>query len=490
MNKTIYILLLFVLAVGTESHSQNYSTAQIDSLVADIKKFGDSIPLIAIAKGEESFKSAEAIGYKRGMLMSALLVSKNLFDTNQYDKALEQVLKVEDIGLKVNDATILSEIYRLKGICYVGLGLFSQSFTEFQTGIKFANQIVEKDISFKQKGLLFSDIAVGYDRSGKKIDFVLKYFKRSRELFSKIKDSRTKRVHLSLANANVGACYLALKQYDSASMYLTVALKLAEQENYNAAKLYTYLDLGQVRIEQNNLNEAISYFEKAHLLAERIKNMDLLCHAYLKLYKTYEQLDDQKNGDLYYKKYISLNDSLQKVTKNATLKTIKGLLAQKDDKDVSLKKTWRITLEFFVIITCILVFWTTRIYLIKKREKVYIAQNKKMLDEKKQLLTQVGKADETPVIDYVELAKRKDEQFLIVFKNNHPDFYSRFLKEFPDLNETEMKICVFLRLGFHVKDIAMYTDVTTRSVESRVYRIRKKTQLPIKEDISLWILKF
>ncbi len=490
MNKTIYMLLLFVLSIGTECKSQNYSTSQLDSLLVEIKKFGDSIPLIAIAKGEEAFKSAEAIGYENGMVISALLVSKNLFDTNQYDKALEQVIKVENIALKINDTTVLSELYRLKGISYVGLGLFSQAFTEFQRGIKFANQIVDMDIEYKQKGLLCSDIAVAYDRSGKKVDLVLKYFKRSHELFNKIKDPRTKRTHLSLASANVGAAYLAMKQYDSATRYLTVALKLAEHENYNAPKLYAYLDLGQVRIEQNNLREAVNYFEKAHLLAKKLKNFDLLCHTYLKLYKTYELLDDHGKEEFYYKKYIILNDSLQKVTKNAALKTVKDLLAQKDDKDVSLKKNWRITLEVFVIITCILVFYTTRIYLVKKREKVYVAQNKQILNKNKQLLNRVSKTDQTAVIDYVELANRKDDQFLAVFKNYNTDFYNRFLEQFPDLNENEIKICAFLRLGFNVKDVATFTDVTIRSVESRVYRIRKKIQLSIKEDISLWILKY
>lgn len=489
MNKLISLLILVFIAIVSKSYGQNYSPTKIDSLLEVIKKYGDSVPTLAISKAEQSFEYSKAIGYKKGMVSSSILISKNLFDTNQYDLALEQLLKIESIALKINDAVVLSEIYRLKGISYVSLGLFSQSFSEFQKAFIFANQIIDKDSGYKQKGLLYMDLAVAYDRSGKKIDVVLKYFKRSYKLFNEIKEIKARRINLSLASANLGACFLEMKQYDSASVYLRSAIRLSELENYNSTKLYAYLDLGEVRLEQNSYIDAIDYFEKALITARKLKKPALISTAYLKLYRTYEKIGDHKMEEFYYTQYEELNDSLQKFKKNAALKTVKKLLIEKDSKDFTIKKTWRIVLFIFAAITFVLVFWTTRIYLIKKSEKLFVAQKRRKLTEKKIMLDKAGKID-LIVVDYVALAKISNEHFLEAFRSNNSEFYNNFVNTFPNLNRFEIEICIFLRLGFRVKEIALHTDVTIRSVEARLYRIKKKVDLPLKEDISLWILNF
>lgn len=57
----------------------------------------------------------------------------------------------------------------------------------------------------------------------------------------------------------------------------------------------------------------------------------------------------------------------------------------------------------------------------------------------------------------------------------------------PKLVAKEIEICAMLVLNFETKEIARFTNSTTRSVESRKYRIRKKLQLSSSEDLTLWM---
>lgn len=57
------------------------------------------------------------------------------------------------------------------------------------------------------------------------------------------------------------------------------------------------------------------------------------------------------------------------------------------------------------------------------------------------------------------------------------DFISRLTAEFPNLSTGELKMCSFLRLRMRTKEIASKLNLSTRGVETKRYRIRKKLGL-------------
>ncbi len=490
MNKLFIIISFLFGLVFADAYGQPYSETQIDSLLNKIRFFGDSIPVAALAQSRQYYDYAASIGYQKGMVASTLLMSKNLFNTHQYDTALAQNLKVEEVALRVNDYELLSEIYRLNGLNYNSIGLFGQATLAFEKGLRFASLISDHDVALRQKGLLYTDIAMGYHRRGDDLAVVLKYLLQSKDCFSKIKDSKSRIVNLSLSHVNIGYCFLDMKQYQKATLHLNKALELVDQQNFNTVRLYAYLDLGRVNTEQNHLEEGIAYFEKSMVLAKSIKNYETLCDTYLYLFKTYKKSKDLEKEEYYYNKYISLHDSLQTTQKRATLQAAKALIGKKDATNQQRTTLWLYGLCFIGFVTLFIVFRALRIYFRKNKEKEEINQKRLRLEKKTALLSKATAGNDKALIEVIELAKNNDEQFLVAFRKSHSDFYERFTERFPDLNEGELKVCAFLKLGFYVKDIAIYTDVTVRSVESRIYRIRKKTQLSIKDDLSLWIISF
>lgn len=486
MGKRLFlqILILFVVVTG---YSQQYTEKQIDSMLSDIKKMGDSIPNKAIENSLKSYKYSEILDYKKGMALSAMLAGKNLYDTNQYDRSLEQATKSEEFALLINDYELLSEAYRLKGISYVGLGLYKQGFLEFKKGLDVTPQIATTDVALRQKGLLYNDIAVGYDRSTGVIDSIKKYYVLGYNQFNKIENTKFKNINLSLASANVGACYLALKQYDSARVYLVNASKLAEKENYNSVKLYVYIDLGNLEFKKDNFAEALKYYQEALFFAKKLKKRELQRDIYLNLSQTYEKLKNKTKEELYSEKYFSLNDSLQKNQQKAVIATVKELIEDEYSTIEKIRKTGVVALVLSTVLTALFLFFAIRLYKNKKKEKVKIAKKKQRLQNKKDILEKVILINSTSLDEVLKLAKNNDPMFLSKFEATHPDFYNRILQEAPTLSKMELIVCAFLKLGFAVKDIALYTDVTVRSVEARIYRIRKKANLTEKNDIGIWI---
>ncbi|MCT3772620.1 helix-turn-helix transcriptional regulator [Elizabethkingia anophelis] len=86
-----------------------------------------------------------------------------------------------------------------------------------------------------------------------------------------------------------------------------------------------------------------------------------------------------------------------------------------------------------------------------------------------------------------ELAEQKSPLFLEKFQLFFPDFIPALLKINPDLVPSELQMCALIKLEFRTKDIAICTDSTVKSVESRKYRVKKKLHIPGDVNIDFFL---
>lgn len=68
-------------------------------------------------------------------------------------------------------------------------------------------------------------------------------------------------------------------------------------------------------------------------------------------------------------------------------------------------------------------------------------------------------------------------------------FYNKLTKLHPDLSETELKHCLFIKLHLQTKEIARILSIDPRSVQTTKYRIKKKMKLGEDIDIKTYLLK-
>lgn len=85
-------------------------------------------------------------------------------------------------------------------------------------------------------------------------------------------------------------------------------------------------------------------------------------------------------------------------------------------------------------------------------------------------------------------------EFWSIFHNNfdliHENFFRNLRERFPDLSPTDLKFCALMRLNMSTKDIANFTHLTIRGVETARYRIRRKLGLDTKASIVQFLIDF
>ena len=75
---------------------------------------------------------------------------------------------------------------------------------------------------------------------------------------------------------------------------------------------------------------------------------------------------------------------------------------------------------------------------------------------------------------------RSDDEwsrFRLHFDAVHPDFFSHLKEAAADLTENDLRLCAYIRIGMRAKQIAEMLSISSDSVNSNRYRLRKKLGL-------------
>lgn len=82
------------------------------------------------------------------------------------------------------------------------------------------------------------------------------------------------------------------------------------------------------------------------------------------------------------------------------------------------------------------------------------------------------------------------KDFHLYFEQIHQNFYNRLLAEAPNLSPLEQRLCALLASNLTQKEIAEITHRSVRTVETMIYRVRKKLRLPSQVKMAAFLQKF
>lgn len=82
------------------------------------------------------------------------------------------------------------------------------------------------------------------------------------------------------------------------------------------------------------------------------------------------------------------------------------------------------------------------------------------------------------------------ERFELSFNSVNDKFYQNLLNDFPNLTQTESKLCAFLKLGLSSKDISAIMYISPDSVKVARYRLRKKLALSKDDNLQAFLSKY
>lgn len=88
--------------------------------------------------------------------------------------------------------------------------------------------------------------------------------------------------------------------------------------------------------------------------------------------------------------------------------------------------------------------------------------------------------------EIIRLAKENSPRLLSKFKSTYPEFFVNLAAINPNLQNSEIIFCIYLKLRLSTKEIAMYTFVTPKAIQNRKNRLRKKLKISSDTDIYKW----
>jgi DNA-binding CsgD family transcriptional regulator len=133
----------------------------------------------------------------------------------------------------------------------------------------------------------------------------------------------------------------------------------------------------------------------------------------------------------------------------------------------------------------------------KNRELVIstmsIIKKNEVLNKIKRELKNSNKKNSSSAIELIDnnLNNTKDWKFFKqAFNNADKDFLDKIKATHPELTPNDLKFCAYLRLNLSSKEMAPLLNISTKSVETKRYRLRKRLGLNHDEGLVNYILKF
>ena len=302
--------------------------------------------------------------------------------------------------------------------------------------------------------------------------------------------------------------------------------------------VYTYW--GDVLQNLGDLYNGVKYYEKAIDISEKYnRHIDFTPLIYERLtehykkqgnyQKAYENLKIAKRLDaLFFDGRSSKNKSMLeirdefRIEKQRQLDLIQKQRFEKLKQEEKISMLQRVILLGAIVFILILAFFFFRHLRNKhKLEKQLIRRNKELeIQKANELLELKNKELAASVLQLVEkdeflkdlkekLKSNKDnlgqteinkllrtisvnnnnnwEEFRLRFTAVNEKFYKKLTKKYPNLTQSDHKVCALIKLNFSSKDMARLLGISVESVHTTRYRLRKKLKLERKENLEDFI---
>lgn len=413
---------------------------------------------------------SKIIGYKKGEIRGYLELSKSYFGMNMLKQGLF-FLNVAEKQLKhYDDNSLKSLLYFIYGMHNHKLGGHQLAIINFNKSLDFAFKIEDKKLAEKYKQNVYE-----WKRSS------FQFLNQMDSVYScekKCMASPKPMLFITIANRN-----LEKGRIDSAEYYINKAHDLVKPLNAPMeGRCNVLMAYGKLYVAKKEYAKSLKYLFNALTISKKMKFKTKERESYKLIYEAYKGQKNLKKETEYLYKYASLNDSLNEVERKVANLPIESFLKEQTNyrEEIETKSQYLIA---SIILSCLFLLYVLTKTSKKKKEKTSI----ELCEKEKEIDSLKKKVDENRQL-VLDLATKNDPTFIIKFKEVYSDFYKQMLEEHPELNINDMKFIALVKLLFSNKEIATYTNVSIRTVESKKYRIRKKLNLDANIDFNEWII--
>ncbi|AZA84500.1 hypothetical protein C1637_06585 [Chryseobacterium lactis] len=457
LQKHKILLLLFTTIFFVSCHKKADINELDNALLQKNERLrleGKDTELIAL--NNEVIEHAKQSGYQKGEALGYINLANMYATMGKYKISQKYLKSASGIANRLNDNFLYAKLYHEYGQLNYVTGLDNTALSYNAKAIYYGKQLEKKD-------WLLGNM----------------YMQRADFIFSINKDSALIYLHKgfstdpsALNSSILGNYYLSKSpNIDSANFYTTKALTLLKRSEYGTARqgiiYYLYADF---LFERKDYEKALEYYKKSTEILIKTKRINKLPGIYQQTALTYQKLNNKEKEKEYSAKAEQLSKTLENSGTEAIDLSLTELIDQKEKQNIN---------TIFIFASAIALILGTSLLLYMRKSK---QNNPRLKSYTEELFTkdQISKENFTELL---ELAKNNDLTFIKRFEEINPFLFQNILKINPQLTKSELSLCAMIWLGFSSKNIADYTFIQHRSVQTKKGRLRKKLNIPSETDL-------
>ncbi|MBK9046843.1 MAG: sensor histidine kinase [Bacteroidetes bacterium] len=159
-----------------------------------------------------------------------------------------------------------------------------------------------------------NNLGIVFETKGN-LDSAMIHYQKGLELYEKADDE----IGMSYSLDYVGLIHAYRSEFKESETFLLRALAIREKRGEQFAISTSLVNLGEVYMAMNETEKAITYFNKSLRMADSLKFPDLQSYNYKMLAEANSRKSNYKTAFDFYKRHITLQDSLFNLNRNKQL---------------------------------------------------------------------------------------------------------------------------------------------------------------------------
>lgn len=480
-KKFIFFIILFFAYNSGFTQNSNVKIDSITRLINESYSKGNIDPKISLKNITDLYYLSQEADFIPGKLRSIVEQASIYYRNGNSDACLEKINEGIDLAKSRNDYNTLCSLLLIYQKLLYRLNYLKESkqaLAKCEGYNKLVKNENEKKLNTIYILLAKAEVLVNNEGLRKDMAPVLSYKKQA---YSEA---------LTLSDSDKYKKFTVIYALESLAWSTTLAYecKKARSYTYEIDRLlatYPNEDLllenliikGATENLEKNYKPAISYLSEAILKAKQGNNLYKVYEVYPMISASFGQLEDYKQATIYSYKFKHMSDSINLVAKRSNSS---DLISK-----INLKIAEENNFTPVIITAIVIILLAIGGYLLYKKNRSQSAKQKQPTENLIKITADKQLENSKKL---VSLAKADINVFYIEFQKMYPAFYQT-LKDKYDLNISDLNFCALIKMNFEIKQIAVFTNSTLRSVESRRYRIIKKMDLKSQNDLYIILSK-
>ncbi|AQW92920.1 MULTISPECIES: hypothetical protein [Elizabethkingia] len=453
-----------------------YSTKDIDTLLVSINKVpnrkfsGDYI-----IKNKKIIAASISLRYLKGEALGYIQIASALRLDGKYKECLK-LLKIAELKAReAKDDYTFGKLYLEYAQVNYDIGLS-------EIAVKYVNLSISHLLKArpypnykKTMQYAYGCRAVYYEKLDTK-EFL-------NSLFKSVEYNPT-----PINTSNIALYYISSNKLDSAKYYLDKSFAILNDTKFKDTdypKAAVLIANGEYLLATKKYNESINNINQAIKICSKFSFLQMRLKAYQVLINIYKANGNKKKEIEINKEYNLLEENIRKRQHNAIIVSIDNLLNENSEIPRLKKRQMQVMngVVYLVIIFSLIFFSILLFRNYKKRNSSPLYN----LEENDSI--EIAEINSQSVKQLMNMAKENNPKFLILFQEVYPDFCDKIKSLDPNITKDLLKFCALLKLGFSTKEIAEYTFIEARSVQTKKNRLRKQLNIASNVDLNLYMMK-